>query len=102
MSLKFSANSAVDQYRQQALALGLSEQQQQMQSSHQQQMNALANDQAKLLVSFRFLLGNRREEFSLLFELTKIQLQQVVFKPLFLKLLLLNLKFILCKLYKNF
>uniref|UniRef100_A0A1I7VA67 SANT domain-containing protein n=1 Tax=Loa loa TaxID=7209 RepID=A0A1I7VA67_LOALO len=47
------ASSVVDQYRQQALALGLSEQQQQqqIQSSHQQQqMNALANDQAKLLL----------------------------------------------------
>ncbi|VIO90884.1 Myb-like DNA-binding domain containing protein [Brugia malayi] len=47
------ASSVVDQYRQQALALGLSEQQQQqqVQNSHQQQqMNALANDQAKLLL----------------------------------------------------
>uniref|UniRef100_A0A915PM23 SANT domain-containing protein n=1 Tax=Setaria digitata TaxID=48799 RepID=A0A915PM23_9BILA len=49
------ATSMVDQYRQQALALGLSEQQQQqqqqqMQNSQQQQMNALANDQAKLLL----------------------------------------------------
>uniref|UniRef100_A0A0R3RWX1 SANT domain-containing protein n=1 Tax=Elaeophora elaphi TaxID=1147741 RepID=A0A0R3RWX1_9BILA len=46
------AGSVVDQYRQQALALGLSEQQQQqMQNSQQQQqMNALASDQAKLLL----------------------------------------------------
>ncbi|VDM08120.1 unnamed protein product [Wuchereria bancrofti] len=46
------ASSVVDQYRQQALALGLSEQQQQqVQNSHQQQqMNALTSDQAKLLL----------------------------------------------------
>ncbi|CAG9540398.1 unnamed protein product, partial [Cercopithifilaria johnstoni] len=46
------ASSVVDQYRQQALALGLSEQQQQqMQNSQQQQqMNALASDQAKVLL----------------------------------------------------
>ncbi|KAM3724317.1 Nuclear receptor corepressor [Dirofilaria immitis] len=47
------ASSVVDQYRQQALALGLSEQQQQQQmqsSQQQQQISALANDQAKLLL----------------------------------------------------
>ncbi|VDO31403.1 unnamed protein product, partial [Onchocerca flexuosa] len=47
------AGNVVDQYRQQALALGLSEQQQQQQmqnSQQQQQINALANDQAKLLL----------------------------------------------------
>ncbi|VDK85178.1 unnamed protein product [Litomosoides sigmodontis] len=45
------ASSVVDQYRQQALVLGLSEQQQQMQSNQQQQqINALTNDQAALLL----------------------------------------------------
>lgn len=63
MLLDFLASSVVDQYRQQALALGLSEQQQQqIQNSQQQQINALANDQTKLLVGFGFLIKKEMKE----------------------------------------
>ncbi|VDM96193.1 unnamed protein product [Thelazia callipaeda] len=47
--LFFSHGTFIDQYRQQALGLSLPEQQQ-LQSNQQQQINALANDQAKYLL----------------------------------------------------